>query len=140
MVMECIKLPDENNIDVDSNLMGADLGNALKDKKVKTVIIKDTYELNLPAYLIDMSDVGDVTEASLKAIEALLREDGDTHLYIKNNDASLYAGAGDGMMLYTILDNLLSKLFNDKCKLYFNNGEGFYLIKQMDVYSVRLNL
>lgn len=136
--MEPIKLPEVGCID--TGIMGADIKTALKDKNIKTVLIKDSAELKLPAYLIDMTNVGEITEASLMALESLLREDGDTHIYSKNEDVVLYVGAGEGTMLYVLLENLLSKLFNDKCKIYYNSGDGFKITRKMDVHSVRLNL
>lgn len=121
-----------------SELLTHGIEEALEAEKIRNVLIEETTELKLPAYMVDFTNI-EVSEAALKAIYGML-PGGNTSMYIKINDSLIFVGSGDDYMLYTVLEDALRSMFSNKCKLYKNNGDGFKTIGRNDLTSVRLNL
>lgn len=122
-----------------SELYTDGIEDALQSDKIKNVLLNDNTEIKVPSYMIDMSNI-EITESALLAIKGLLDGKG-TAVYIKESSGMvILVGYGEDYKLYSLLDDLISLLYNGKCKLYKNNGKGFKLVNNMDVSSIRINL
>lgn len=139
-----IKMPGESTDDTTWSMEGTSelrtegIEKALEAEELSNVLIKESEEIRVPSYLIDVTGVV-VARAALLAIKGLL-PGGNTAVYIKNDSKVRMVGSGDDYMLYTVLEDVLKEMFNGACKVYKNNGAGFKPIGKLDVSSVRLNL
>jgi len=129
----------ESTEDVYSDLYTEGVEDAITGKQVKQVLVASADEFECPSYLIDMTNVGVITEGALNAIYGLL-SGGNTAVYIKNRDKILKIGHGDDGIFYTVLNSVLKQMFNGKCIIYKNKGNGFKRIRENEVDAVRLNL
>lgn len=131
----------ESTEDVYSDLYTEGVEDAITGKQVKQVLVASADEFEYPSYLIDMTNVGVITEGALNAIYGLL-SGGNTAaaVYIKNKDKILKIGYGDDGIFYTVLNSVLKQMFNGKCIIYKNKGNGFKRIRENEVDAVRLNL
>lgn len=133
-----IILPNMNN-NVEDALLTDGIEQEIQSESLKNVLVEETDEVKVPSYLIDMSQIC-LTKASFMAIKGLLAG-GNTYVYILDQSGAIHLiGSGDDYILYTVLENILRASFEDKCKLYKNNGKGFKPLETFDVTSVRLNL
>lgn len=130
----------ESTEDVYSDLYTEGVEDAITGKQVKQVLVASADEFEYPSYLIDMTNVGVITEGALNAIYGLLSGGGNTAVYIKNKDKILKIGHGDDGIFYTVLNSVLKQMFNGKCIIYKNKGNGFKRIRENEVDAVRLNL
>lgn len=121
-----------------SELTSMDMESTLTADEVKAVHMERDSEVDIPSYLLDMSEVENITELSLSALRCLLKG-GDTTVYIKNGNNIVKIGLGDGQELYKVFHGVIKNMFNGY-KLYYNIGEGFKLVKDTEVSPVRLNL
>lgn len=122
-----------------SDLKTENIEEALFKDELKNVLLKQSDEIKIPSYLLDLSKV-ELATAALLAIKGLL-PGGNTHVYIKEVTGEvILVGSGDDYVLYTVLEEVLKSMFGPQCKIYKNNGDGFRPIGKMDVSSVRLNL
>ncbi len=136
-----IVMPGSNTNSVQGNedLMSADISEAIQSKKIKSVLIKSDAELMSPSYILDMTEVENITEESFKAIQGIL-SGGDTALYIKSNNNVNLVGYGDGQLLYSVLDGIIKHMYNAQCKMYKHTTKGTKLVRESEVDSIRLNL
>lgn len=133
---EIIETP---SIEGSTELYTDGIEDALQSDKIKNVLLNDKAEVKIPSYLIDMSNI-EITESALLAIKGLLDGQG-TAVYIKESSGMvILVGYGEDYKLYTILDDLISLLYNKKCKLYKNTGKGYKVVNNMDVSAIRINL
>lgn len=132
----------ESTEDVYLDLYTEGVEDAITGKQVKQVLVASADEFEYPSYLIDMTNVGVITEGALNAIYGLLSGGGNTAVavYIKNKDKILKIGHGDDGIFYTVLNSVLKQMFNGKCIIYKNKGNGFKRIRENEVDAVRLNL
>lgn len=122
-----------------SELYTEGLEKAITGKQVKQVIVASADDFEYPSYLIDMTNVGYITEESLNAIDGLLTG-GDVAVYIKNGDRVMKVGSGEDSIFYAVLNGVLKQMFAGKCVVYKNKGDGFKILKENEVDTVRLNL
>jgi len=136
-----IELPslNPNNSDY-SNLMSVGIDEALKKDKLDTVLLQEETEVHIPSYLIDMTEVGDIMPATLRALQTMISTEGDTAVYMKKGDMVGVIGYGDRHELYSRLETYINNVYSGKAKLYKNTGKGFKLVKPMDIDSVILDI
>ena len=113
---------------------------AIQKESIDTVLLKEVTDIEIPSYLIDMTNVGDIMPCTLDAISKMLSEDGDTAIYMKNGDSIGIIGYGEAHQLYSRLDTFINNVYSGKCGIYKNNGDGFKKIKPMDVNNIMLDI
>lgn len=134
-----ITLPEFNSDNDANELISKNIEDAIQADIIKNVDIKETQEVDVPSYLIDIRNVP-ISQATLMTLKGMLKG-GDTSVYIRTSESSVIkVGTGDSYELYMILDDLLRLMYNGACKLYKNTGSGFESIHSMDASSIRLNL
>lgn len=143
---EGIKMPGESTDETtwsmgksdNSDLRTVGIQKALVADELKNVLLRESTDVKVPSYMLDITNI-EIAEAALLAIKGLL-PGGNTAVYMKNGSSIVMVGSGDDYVLYTVLEEVLKEMFNSKCKVYKNNGNGFKPIGKLDVSSVRLNL
>ena len=134
-----IALPEFNSNNNADELISKNIEDAIQADIIKNVDMKESTDVDVPSYLIDIRNVP-ISQATLMALKGMLKG-GDTSVYIRTSESSVIkVGNGDSYELYMILDDLLRLMYNGACKLYKNNGNGFEPISSMDASSIRLNL
>ncbi len=134
-----IVLPTQNMLECTEQLITKGAEDAIRAEETKKVIIDSSERVELPSYLIDITEAETITEMSLKALYSLLNK-GDTAVYMKNGSAVELMGYGDGMLLYSVLYAVIRHTYNNKCKVYVGTNNGFRLFKNSEITNVRLNL
>lgn len=97
----------------------------ITNDSVKSTIIRedDTSDLYEKSYLIDLTQVQNLTEQSLESINALLNG-GEVAVYIEHSGVRHYVGDGKEEFLFRLLPHLLYQLYDDEAQLYvYKNGK-----------------
>jgi hypothetical protein len=108
----------------------------ITQQEIRQVLVTSEAEIECPSYLLDMSNVNNITEESLRAIEGLMPGEGIA-VYVRNKNVTMKVGYGPEDVFYTILYGVLKQMYNGQCIIYRNKGNGFEPIKESEVDSVR---
>ncbi len=137
-IMEMV-LPTGNTLEYTNELITRGVEDAIRATEIKSVMIDSSENVEIPSYLIDITNAETITEMSLKALHSLL-DGGDTAVYMKNNDGVGLVGYGDSMLLYRVLHAVIKHTYNNKCKVYIGTEQGFRPFNTSETSNVRLNL
>lgn len=112
---------------------------AISGTTVKSMLIPEVDNVIIPCYLIDLRNTK-ATRSTTLGLTALLREDGDTAIYIQNPVKIIKLGMGNESVLYNVMSTAIHHMFSGKAKLYKNTGSGFNPVDDSDVSNVILRL
>lgn len=133
----------KEKIEGQSILMSEGVDDALKGDTVKSMILKENDDIELPNFTLDMSNVESVGQLQMEALDALLHPDGNTALYILNKKIGLVKlGMGLNGMLNKVLPRVVYNVFGPECKIYgdFEIGKKAKLITDSNITTKRMNI
>ena len=124
------------------SLISVGVEEAISGEMVKSVIIPETLEMCIPNYVLDFRGARNVRDHCLMALEGMLTDDGDTHIYIWLDKSLSRVGMGIGSSLDRILAPGMTSLFGDMCRIYQDaeTGKPVKEIRQHDPSKIRLRL
>lgn len=124
-------------------LRGTDVTQAITGEIVKSIIMDVREETGKLTCVIDITKVRTRTRASLESINYCLSEKSETHqieVYLRDGELMNGIGYGNVENFYKIMPDMLTNLFGNDYKLYFNNGKGLKKFNPLDASIIRLNL
>lgn len=129
-------------IDKMQELMSEDIGKVIQGNVVKSILIPEESSIEQPNYVIDFSEVEEIDEIQIKALDALLNESGDVAVYAYIKGGIQKLGDAYDFILNRILLSSLANLFNNRCKVYKNfvPGEPVKQLKYKDISNMRLSI
>lgn len=116
---------------------------AISGERVKSVIIKENDDVEIPNFTIDISENNYVMDIQTLALDSILRENGDTALYILDEKLGLIKiGYGDRLMLNKVLPRIIYNVFGPEYKIYadFQIGKQAKLFNQANILTKRMNI
>lgn len=136
------ELNKESEEELQEQLVSADVLKAISAEQVKSVMLDEKETVDLPNYVIDLSQVDEVDPIQLMALDALLNEYGDTSIYLNTKTGLSEAGKGFGEILNKILAKSMAHIFNNKCRVYRNYelGKEPREITGKDMSNLRLTI
>ena len=134
-----IRLPESTKEENYEELITQGVAEAITKDEIKPVLINSSVDIEIPSYLLDMSEVSNVTLESIDAIAGMLTG-GNVTVYMKYNTSIMRVGYGDEQKLYSVLGSVVKHMYNGKCDLYINRGDGFERTREIEVNAVRLDL
>ena len=145
---EKVKLPDsdkefnQHSVSQGVSLISVGVEEAISGDKVKSVLIPETLEVSLPNYILDFRGAKNVREHCLAALEGMLTDEGDTHIYIWLDNVLSRVGMGISSSLERILPPGMQSMFGNMCRIYQDAEPGRPVreIKQHDPSKIRLRL
>ncbi len=124
-------------------LISEGVEDALKGDTVKSMILKENEDIEIPNFTLDMSNVQSVGQLQMEALDALLHTDGNTALYVLNTKTGMVKlGMGLNGMLNKILPRVVYNVFGEECKIYgdFEIGKKAKLITDTNITTKRMNI
>lgn len=109
---------------------------------VKTLMIPENLNIELPNYVLDFRKAKVLRKHQIHTLTTLIRDDGDTNIYVCLTNGMEKIGMGVGSILDTILLPGIQSVFGDACKLYKDVRPNYPVVelKQQDPKSIRLDL
>lgn len=108
---------------------------------IKNTIIRDANigEVSDKAYLVDLSNVENITEQSLQSINDLLLG-GDVAVNIRYGESIQNVGHSEEHMLFRLLPPLVNQLYGEDAKLYVKKKNKYVPFDKYDVNIITFNL
>lgn len=133
---------NQHSVSQGVSLISKGVEEAISGDMVKSVIIPETLDISLPNYVLDFRGARNVRDHCLSALEGMLTDDGDTHIYIWLESTLSRVGMGIGRSLDRILAPGMQSLFGEMCRIYQDaeTGKPVREIKQQDPSKIRLRL
>lgn len=135
-------VPGELKIDDCSGLMSQDISQALLGEVVKTLIVPETMEIELPNYVIDFTNIDDLNVFQKESIKSLLSEKGTVAIYIHKKENMAKVGYGSKEKLDYMISTFRTHVLGEDAKVYENVEKGKELIevKMKDVTRLMMNI
>ena len=133
---------NQHSVSHGASLISVGVEEAISGEMVKSVIIPETLDIGLPNYVLDFRGARNVRDHCLNALEGMLTDDGDTHIYIWLDKSLSRVGMGIGSSLDRILAPGMQSMFGGMCRIYQDaeTGKPVREIKQQDPSKIRLRL
>lgn len=133
--------PEQPTYNGDS-LVSNSIEKVICSETVAHILIPETFEINLPNYVIDFSKVSSMHQHQLDALQTILTDDGDTWVYIYVGSRIMLIGKTDSSSIERLLPIGLQSIFSGKCALYkdIDRNTEQREIKKNDYRKVRLRL
>lgn len=124
------------------NLISEGIDKAIRGDVVKSLMIPENFELALPNYVLDFRQAKTLRKHQIETLATLVREDGDTNLYVCLSNGLEKLGMGVGVILNNVLQTGIESVFNGVCRLYRNVEQGKPLqeLRTLDPKTIRLEL
>lgn len=131
----------EDNLD-SSELISPSILGAITTETVKTVLLGEESRIIQPNYVLDFTDLPTMDEIQTKAIDSLLKEDGDTALYVYMAGSLDRLGMGYKDELDRILLPAVTHIFNGQCKIYrdYDENKEVKVVRSKDLGSLSLTI
>ena len=137
-------IPDTNtaNCDDTKHLISEGLSKAIGGEVVKSLMIPENLEIYTPNYVLDFREAKILRKHQISILTTLVRDDGDTHIYVCLANGMEKIGMGVGSILDSILQPGLESIFGKACKLYkdVEIGKPVYEVTSSDHSTIRLDL
>jgi hypothetical protein len=123
-------------------LTKSEIDNAIFGRKIKTVVLPEEAQIELPNYVIDLTDLGEITIFQKAALQNLLTTGGDTAIYFYLGKRFTRVGYGMSHRLENLLSLTKKHIFSDKISIYRNleRDKPVDEVVTRDVTKLRLNL
>lgn len=133
---------------VKEDLISPSIDEALAKKRIDTVIVKETNEIKVPSYLVDISNLASMMPCAMTALKALVNsgnrddtsEDSEVEVYCKTRTGIFDIGTGNRYEMHALLNKYTSVAFGEECKVYRNLDGKFRKLKARDVSGIRLDI
>lgn len=132
----------DEGIETPSELMDCNIVDAISGEQVKSVIIPEASGIEVPNYVIDLSNIDSIYEYQTTALDAMLSPDGDTPIYAVTSGGIVRLGFGDGNKIEQIFAIAINRVFSGECKVYkdFQSGKPAKSISEKQLTTMRLKI
>lgn len=132
----------KDNLKSGMELISEGLDRAISGDTVRKMMIAEDTNIAIPNYVIDFTNIDEMFEFQMEAMDALLHPDGEVTIYAYTRTGLAKLGRGLSSILDRILPLAISNLFADKCKIYkdFNIGEIPKVVSDKDITTMRLSI
>lgn len=133
---------EQSELDKNYSLKSKGIEEAISHEYVKTLMIPENLSIDLPNYVLDFRQAKTLRKHQIHILTTLIREDGDTNIYVCLSNGMEKLGMGVGSLLDTILLPGIQSVFGESCKLYkdVKPNSPITELKQQDPKSIRLEL
>lgn len=140
VVLPSVKVEDTEKSGI--SLMSEGVLEDISGETVKTLRIKEEFEIDPNNFILDLSDVGQVTAAQKDVIKSLIAKDGDTAIYLYKKQGLIKLGVGNKYSLERVLPILKVHVFDNAIRIYKNFSRGCAVneIDTKDITKLRLGL
>lgn len=138
-------MPNMKNLDIEGQkkLQAYETTEAVyAHNKIETLVIPKEQYIEEQNYVIDLSDVGEVTIFQKTALQNLLSKHGDVAIYFYMNEKFMRVGMGDRVRLNYLIPLAKQHIFNNKIRIYrdYQVDKPVNEVTGLNIDDVRLNL
>ena len=137
-------LPGVNKPDLakQAELTKSEIDNAIYGREVKVIVLPEEANIEYPNYVIDLTDISEITVFQKASLQNLLSKHGDTAIYFYLGKKFTRVGYGMAYKLENLLALTKKHIFGDEIKVYRNveRDKPVDEIVSRDVTRLRLNL
>lgn len=125
-----------------AELTKSEIDNAIYGKEVKVIVLPEETSVEYPNYVIDLTNLSEITVFQKAALQNLLSKHGDTAIYFYLGKKFTRVGYGMAYKLENLLSLTKKHIFGDEIKIYRNleKGKPVDEVVSRDVTKLRLNL
>jgi len=125
-----------------ASLVSEDIKTELAKETIKTIRLKEDTEIDLDNFILDLSDIDQVTSSQKEVIKALLSKHGAVSIYLYKKQGLIKLGVGEKYELERILPLIKFYVFNNEIKIYknFKKGSPIEEVDTKDITKLRLHL
>ena len=139
-----IVLPSMNRVvePEENKLISESIEKDIGGDTVKTIRVKEDTEIMDVNFVLDLSNIDQVTNLQKEVIKSLVVKDGNTAVYMYKKQGLIKLGDGEKYTLERLLPLVKHYVFHDKLKIYknFKKGEPVNEIDTRDITQLRLKL
>lgn len=137
-------MPGTNQPDLakQAELTKSEIDNAIYGREVKVIVLPEEANIEYPNYVIDLTDISEITVFQKASLQNLLSKHGDTAIYFYLGKKFTRVGYGMAYKLENLLALTKKHIFGDEIKVYRNveRDKPVDEIVSRDVTRLRLNL
>lgn len=137
-------MPGSGNVNLaqQAELTKSEIDNAIYGKEVKVIVLPEEATIEYPNYVIDLTDLSEITVFQKAALQNLLNKNGDTAIYFYLGKKFTRVGYGMAYKLENLLALTKKHIFGDDIKIYRNleKNKPVDEVKSRDITKLRLNL
>ena len=126
-----------------SILMSEGVEDAIEGQTVKSMLLKENENIDLPNFVLDLSNLDGINKLQMIGLSSLLHPDGNTAIYVYNKGKGLFK-LGDGLngLLNKILPRVVYNVLGQECKIYgdYQIGKKAKLITDSNITTKRMNI
>ena len=129
---------DENQ----QSLVSEDISSDISGESVKIIRVKEDTIIDENNFILDLSDVGQITASQKEVIKSLISSYGNTSIYLYKKQGLIKLGEGDKYSLERILPLIKLHVFDNAIRIYknFKRDEPVNEISTKDITKLRLHL
>lgn len=137
-----MKMPGDSNLEKGNSLRTDNVVKALTGEQVKTLLLPEEQLIELPNYVIDFSKNMQMTVFQKLALDSLLSKNGDTSIYLYNNNNIIKIGSGIQYKLEMILSSYKNNILNKDVNIYkdVERGKELKEVIARDITKLRMNI
>jgi hypothetical protein len=136
-----ISIIGNNEDSTDEKMKSMD--NLMMGDKVETLSVDKETHIEEKNFVIDFSEIENVSAIQLKVIKSIVDKEGDTSVYIYNKKKGLILiGVNDKFKLERCLPSIKKYIFDNKIRIFrdFEIGKRLQEVEELDISLIRLNL
>ena len=137
-------MPGSNTEDLakQKELTKSEIDNAIYGREVKVVVLPEETTIEYPNYVIDLTELSEISVFQKSALQNLLSKNGDTAIYFYLGKKFTRVGYGMSHKLENLLALTKRHIFGDEIKIYRNleKNKPVDEVVSRDVTKLRLNL
>lgn len=132
----------EAEVDKQKELIKSEIDNAIYGNEVKVVVLPEETVIEYPNYVIDLTDLNEISIFQKSALQNLLSKHGDTAIYFYLGKKFTRVGYGLSYKLENLLALTKRHIFNDEIRIYrdLEKNKPVDEVVSRDITKLRLNL
>lgn len=140
---DSIVLPGESGTDIDTKeLMQGNIEESITGEVVENVNIPKENQIDLPNYVIDLSEIDELELVQIHALDCVLDAEGDVTVYAYLKGSMVKLGMGHREKLDRLLVLIIKHIYENKALLYkdFEIGKPVKVVSDKSITHLRLSL
>lgn len=141
---DSIVLPNIGGTDATSQqtLISEDINKDISGEMVKTIRVKEDTEIDPENFVLDLSNIDQITASQKEVVKSLISRFGTTSIYLYKRQGLIKLGNGDKYSLERLLPLIRFHVFNNEIKIYknFEIGKPLDEVDSKDITKLRLHL
>lgn len=125
-----------------AKLTSDDISSDISGETVKVIRVKEDVDIDPENFVLDLSDIDQVSASQKEVLKSLVIPDGTVSVYLYKKQGLIRLGGGDKYTLERLLPIIKEHVFNGELNVYknFERGKPVETIDCKDITKLRLRL